>query len=344
MRARQTAFLIFFFLAQPAVAASVDLQAVNDAQWSREPRDKTISPLLIKAQVLLARARFSPGEIDGRSGDNLKKAAEAFAAEQGLSGPAGEITQELWGKLASTSAGPVVVEYTLTDSDLKGPFAERIPDKMEAMKDLPALSYTGPVEKLAEKFHMSEELLKALNGGRKFENAGAKIVVANVAAGDLPQRVSKIEVDKTRQVLKALGQNGKLIAFYPATAGSTEKPAPNGRLKITGVKKNPTYRYNPEYKFRGVRTDQPFTINPGPNNPVGVVWIGLSAEGYGIHGTPEPSKVGKSQSHGCVRLTNWDALQLASAVKKGIPVEFTGDEKAAQHSAKPARAKARRRR
>jgi lipoprotein-anchoring transpeptidase ErfK/SrfK len=106
--------------------------------------------------------------------------------------------------------------------------------------------------------------------------------------------------------------------------GSDEKPAPSGILKITIIKKNPTYHYNPAYAFKGVRTDKPFTIKPGPNNPVGLVWIGLTGEGYGIHGTPEPSKVGKTQSHGCVRLTNWDALQLASDVRKGVPVDFVG--------------------
>jgi lipoprotein-anchoring transpeptidase ErfK/SrfK len=156
-------------------------------------------------------------------------------------------------------------------------------------------------------------------------------VVANGAAIAASGKISKIEVDKTRQELRAFGDDGKIVAFYPVTAGSTEKPAPAGTLKITSVKKNPTYRYNPEYKFKGVRTEKPFTIKPGPNNPVGAVWIGLSAEGYGIHGTPDPSKVGKSQSHGCVRMTNWDALQLASAVHKGIPVAFSGDEKASEN-------------
>src|SRR5262249_43537136 len=114
--------------------------------------------------------------------------------------------------------------------------------------------------------------------------------------------------------------------FYPATVGSTEKPAPSGRLKVTGIAHNPTYRYNPDYAFKGVQAREPFTIEPGPNNPVGLVWIGLSAEGYGIHGTPDPSKISKAESHGCIRLTNWDALQLAAALARGTPVDFIGDE------------------
>ena len=119
-----------------------------------------------------------------------------------------------------------------------------------------------------------------------------------------------------------------MLAMYPVTAGSKDKPAPDGALKVTSVVKNPTYRYNPDYAFKGVKSKEPFTIKPGPNNPVGTVWIGLNKEGYGIHGTPEPSKVSKSESHGCIRMTNWDALQLASALGKATPVEFIGDERA----------------
>ena len=128
----------------------------------------------------------------------------------------------------------------------------------------------------------------------------------------------------------------------PARHQGAKKPAPSGQLKVTGIKKNPTYRYNPEYGFKGVRSQKPFTVNAGPNNPVGSVWIGLSGEGYGLHGTPEPSKVSKTESHGCIRLTNWDALELASAMNKGIPVEFIGDEqerRAARAQARGSRGK-----
>jgi lipoprotein-anchoring transpeptidase ErfK/SrfK len=188
------------------------------------------------------------------------------------------------------------------------------------------LSYTSPKEKLAEKFHMSPELISALNPGEKFDVAGRTIAVANIPAKPLPEKVARIEVDKTRQELRAFDRDGKLMAFYPATVGSEEKPAPSGTLKVTTVKNNPTYHYNPAYAFKGVRTTKPFTIKPGPNNPVGSVWIGLTGQGYGIHGTPEPGKIGKTQSHGCVRLTNWDALELASDVRKGIPVDFVGEQ------------------
>jgi lipoprotein-anchoring transpeptidase ErfK/SrfK len=150
-------------------------------------------------------------------------------------------------------------------------------------------------------------------------------MVPNVPQAKLG-KIARIEVNKTDQTLRAFGPDGKLVAFYPVTAGSSEKPAPSGRLKVTIVKKYPTYHYNPEYRFKGVHTRRPFTIQAGPNNPVGVVWIGLSGEGYGLHGAPEPSKIGKTESHGCIRLTNWDALELADAIGKGDPVEFIGDE------------------
>lgn len=219
--------------------------------------------------------------------------------------------------------------YTISDEDVGGSFIEKLPRKMEEMKGLQNLSYTSPKEKLAEKFHMSPELLSALNPDKNFQTAGQSIIVANIPTQSLAEKVHLIEIDKTRQDLKAFDRDGKLLAHYPVTVGSEEKPPPSRTLKITNIKKNPTYRYNPAYAFKGVRADKPFTIKPGPNNPVGVVWIGLNSEGYGIHGTREPAKVGKTQSHGCVRLTNWDALQLASRVSKGTTVEFIGEQRSA---------------
>src|SRR3954470_18555131 len=306
-------------------AASIDAQSVNDAKWEdRKTTQNMTRSALVKLQVLLDRAHFSPGEIDGKPGENLDKAIAAYTAAQGT---ASGMSPELWQKLSETFKDPVVIEHKISDEDLKGPFIGTVPSKMEDMKDLPSLGYTDPREKLAEQFHMSPELLSALNPGVKFDKAGETIQVANIAADDLPEKAARVEVDKSAQVLRVFGQSNTLLAAYPVTAGSTEKPAPDGVLKVTSIAKNPTYRYNPDYAFKGVKSRKPFTIKPGPNNPVGVVWIGLNKEGYGIHGTPEPSKVSKSESHGCIRLTNWDALQLASAMRKGIAVEFTGDEK-----------------
>jgi lipoprotein-anchoring transpeptidase ErfK/SrfK len=203
---------------------------------------------------------------------------------------------------------------------------------MEAMEDLKALGYTSPREAIAEKFHMSEGLLSALNPGKKFNQAGDRISVTNVLDKQTKFTVGRIEVDKARQTIRVFDPLGALIGFFPATVGSQEKPTPSGSFKVISVDANPTYRYNPAYKFRGVSSDKPFTIRPGPNNPVGSYWIGLSAEGYGIHGTPDPSKVSKAESHGCVRLTNWDAAWLGTNVKKGTPVVFVEQPEAAQKS------------
>jgi len=327
MHMRVLAILAGLFLVTcPASAKSLDAEAINNAQFGASfASKKAIRPLLIKAEIMLARAHFSPGEIGGRAGENLDKAIAAFAEAQGKATK--KLDQELWDKLSSMSADPVVVDYTISEADMRGPFIEKIPNKMEMMQDLPRLAYTSPREALAEKFHMSPELLSALNPGEKFDVAGHTILVANIPTGSLQEKVKRITVDKAKQELRAFDAGGKLLAYYPATVGSGEKPAPSGTLKVTAVKKNPTYRYNPAYAFKGVKTTKPFTIEPGPNNPVGVVWTGLTGEGYGIHGTPEPSKVGKTQSHGCVRLTNWDALLLASGVSKGTSVDFIGEQK-----------------
>lgn len=337
MRVLLAAVTAVMLLGGPAPGVALDMAAVNDAQWPQKPSKAAISPILIKAQVLLDRARFSPGEIDGKTGDNLNKAIAAFAAARGLQAPDG-LNAQVWQALAATSQEPALKDYTISDDDVRGPFTDKIPAKLEAMKDLPALAYTSVREKLAEKFHMSEALLAALNPGRKLDASGETILVANVVAGALPGKVARIEVDKSAQTLKAFDRDGALLAFYPATAGSTEKPAPAGRLKVTVITRNPTYRYNPDYAFKGVRSRQPFTIKPGPNNPVGAVWIGLSSgDGYGIHGTPEPSKVSKTESHGCIRLTNWDVTQLAGSLGKGTPVEFMGNEQDARNARAPPR-------
>ena len=317
-----TASLVF-----PAMGASLDAAAINNAEYRSKPSTDEVDAVVVKAQVLLDRAQFSPGEIDGKLGENAQKALRAFAEAKGLA--AGKaLTAEVWAALAETSKDPVIAEYTISEADVKGPFLEKLPAKMEDMKSLKALSYTSPREALAEKFHMSEGLLAMLNSGKRFDRASEIILVANVSNKPVKLTIGRIEVDKSRQTVKAFDPSGALVAFFPATVGSEEKPTPTGSLKVVSADANPNYRYNPDYKFKGVKSREAFTIKPGPNNPAGSFWIGLSGEGYGIHGTPNPSKVSKSESHGCVRLTNWDVGLLGRNIKKGTPVVFVEEPQA----------------
>ena len=237
----------------PAFGAELNPDKINGANFTGKlPSEDSISPLAVKVQVLLDRARFSPGEIDGRFGDNVEKALQAFAEANKLA--SGKVlTPEIWSKLQQASSDAVIAETVLTERDIKGPYIEKLPAKMEDMKSLKALSYTGPKEALSERFHMSQDLLAALNPGQKFDRAGAKINVVNLPK-EAPAKAARIEVDKARETVRAFAKDGTLIAFYPASVGSEEKPTPSGTLKVTSIQPNPTYRYDPKYKFKGVES------------------------------------------------------------------------------------------
>jgi lipoprotein-anchoring transpeptidase ErfK/SrfK len=312
----------FYSSVEALPAATIKPDSIDGAEFSGKPPPVSkISPLSVRLQVLLARAHFSPGEIDGKFGENVKKALRAYAEAHQLKD--GGLTQEIWHGLVADDR-PILTTYRVTEKDVAGPFLSRLPRRMEDMKSIPRLDYISPREELAERFHMSEELLAALNPGDDFRKAGATLAVIDLGNTDRTSaaKADHVEVNKVDQTVEVFDASNHLIDFYPATVGSEEKPSPSGTLKVTSVDQNPTYRYNPKYHFKGVRSKSPFVIRPGPNNPVGTVWINLSAEGYGIHGTPDPGKISKAQSHGCVRLTNWDAETTAAEVRKGTPVVF----------------------
>ena len=306
-------------------SASALAEPIDQAVWTAEPvTPEAKRNAMLRAQVLLARAHFSPGVIDGQDGGNVKNAIAAFEAAHDLTVD-GAMDDQVWAAL-SKDEQPALTDYVITAEDVKGPFVAKIPTDYVEMAKLPALSFSTPSEALAEKFHMDEPLLKALNPGVDFSVAGTKIVVAALGADKLPGKVARLEVDKTKRQIRAYGAGEVLLAVYPATVGSSERPAPEGEWAVRTTAPNPTYTYDPSRLTFGKTEQGKLTIKPGPNNPVGSTWIDLTKDTYGIHGTPDPRQVGKTASHGCVRLTNWDVRQLSQAVSKDTKVAFVGVE------------------
>lgn len=319
MKAFRIAAAALLLTASPALAAAQDM--VSLSMPAEAPADIFSGPRsrdVLVAQVLLDRSRHSPGVIDGYPGGNTTRALKAFQRAHGM--PAnGRTDERLLKKLIEVTSGDIVTRYTITEADVSGPF-HSVPSTMTGKATLNAVTYESPAEALAEKFHMSQGFLQALNPSVDFGRAGSQITV--VVAGDeqLEAGVARIEVDKAASALRAYDASGKLVATYPATIGSNSFPSPSGTMEVRAVAPEPKYYFDPENREWG--PDERLTIAAGPNNPVGSTWIDLTKDGYGIHGSPDPSLIGKTASHGCVRLTNWDAEELAKAVSQGTKVEF----------------------
>jgi lipoprotein-anchoring transpeptidase ErfK/SrfK len=297
---------------QPFTAA-----ATNDAVKAPITSSTKPGSAVLRAQILLDRAHFSPGEIDGRFGGNTRLAVAAFNRSRKINGGS-SVVAATWTAL-NGDAGPAVTPYMITAADIAGPFAP-IPSETADKAKLLALGYASLAEQLGEMFHISPGLLKTLNHGVAFDKAGAVIQVPNVARPPLPKTAGmSIRVSKGRTTVEAIDQNGILLASYPATIGSVHDPLPIGKWKINGVGWDPTFNYNPDLFWDAEAKEVKAKLPAGPNNPVGVVWIDLSKPHYGIHGTPEPSTIGKTTSHGCIRMTNWDAMELAKMVTPGMP-------------------------
>jgi len=296
-------------------APSFRADEANDAARTPTLRLGNAGSMVVRAQVLLDRAHFSPGEIGGRFEANTRGALAAFRKSHGLP-PGSVVDRETWGVL-NQDAAPVVISYAIAQEDVAGPFFE-IPDDMLEKAKLPALGYSSPLEAIGEKFHASPKLLQELNPGEAFDRAGDEILVPAIAY-DPPGKAARIVVDGSERAVTAFDRDDRLLAWYPASVGSRHDPLPVGRWKIRGRRMDPEFHYNPDLFWDAEPSSERATIPPGPNNPVGRVWIDLSKPHYGIHGTPEPETIGKTQSHGCIRLTNWDALELAEMVSPGTP-------------------------
>ena len=229
-----------------------------------------------------------------------------------------QLTAATWQALNADTA-PVIVDYTLTAADLAGPFT-KIPEEMADKAKLPALGYESLAEALGERFHVKPELLAALNRGKRLDRAGVVIQVPNVTRSPLAKSAGMtVRVSRKEGAVEAVGADGVVLAHYPATTGSEHDPLPLGTWKINGVAWNPPYNYNPDLFWDAEASEKKAKLAPGPNSPVGVVWIDLSKPHYGIHGTPVPSAIGKTTSHGFIRITNWDATELAKLVTPGMP-------------------------
>ena len=298
---------------------------------------------IVHIQVLLDRLGFSPSVIDGRKGAMLTRALKGLqqARELPVTGTLDDATNSYLSRFART---PATIAVTLTAADIAGPYQGPIPTEPAAQAKLAALGYSNLLERLSERFHTTPATLIALNPPGTPVRAGVKIRVPNVrpVSRDYPAdlrpdwkatladlnvdarqpEAARIVVDKSDGVLRVYDKGGALVAQFPATMGSKHDPLPIGKWKIQGESYLPKFHYNPKLFWDASSKDGKQVLPAGPNGPVGVIWLDLNKPHYGIHGTPNPETIGRAESHGCIRLTNWDAARLSLMVKPGTPAVF----------------------
>ena len=298
-------------------ADSLAFDAFNAATDTPLLKQGSKGAAVARAQILLDRAWFSTGETDGHFGRNMHRIVSAFQQARRLK-VSGQIDAETWKALRTDSAAPLT-RYTITAQDAAGPFT-RIPRRMSDKARLKALNYQSLEEALGEKLQANPRFLAALNPGKAFK-AGTEIVVPNVLDTPAPAKAGSIRIDKSAYTLFLTGEDGSsIVAAFPVTIGGTSDPLPVGTMDIRNEVKNPDYMYNPKLLKKANQNDEKARIAPGPNSPVGNLWLGLSKPHWGIHGTPEPGKIGHTESNGCVRMTNWDVARVAQLAEPGFKV------------------------
>ena len=303
--------------ASPAAAAPSAAE-IDAATYEGGDLPEDQSALTVKVQALLDRAGISPGVIDGWKGGMSTSALTAFERREGLPED-GVLDPQVWDALGGANAGPVVTRYTITAED-SADLSDPLPDDYADLAELEWLGYTSLSEKLAERFHMDEDFLIALNSGASF-STGETIQVIDPGS-DLTGTVARVVIDKGRNRALAMDAQGKVLSDYPVTIGSDQTPSPEGIVEVEAIAVEPNYSYNPDVNFQQGDNDEFLRLPPGPNGPVGRIWIDLSKPTYGLHGTPSPSELFTRASHGCVRFTNWDATELAHMIEVGATVEF----------------------
>jgi lipoprotein-anchoring transpeptidase ErfK/SrfK len=290
-------------------------QAIENRSDTNEVSPGTAEARVVRAQILLDRARFSPGQIDGRYGGDLGVAIKGYQEAHHLN-PDGIIGAEMWRSLDADTR-PLLTTYTVTAADLKGPFVP-IPEDVQKQAAMKWMGYESSTEELAEKFHVSPQFLADLNSGKDMKKAGEVIVVPAVVRAPA-RRALRVVVSKSKRTVTAYGAGGMMLAQYPATMGGEHDPLPIGHWTITSVQHDPWFYYDPVHFWNARPNEAAAKLPPGPRNPAGVVWMGLSKAHYGIHGTPDPGRIRHGESAGCIRLTNWDAADLSHMVLRGTP-------------------------
>lgn len=282
-------------------------------------------PSVLRAQVYLDRAHFSVGSIDGRWGRNSAISVWWWQRSHGLQAT-GDVDEATFRSLAAAGgAVPAVIAHQLTADDVKGPFVH-IPDDVYEAQKLDCLCYESLKEKLAEMFHCDQDFLDVLNPDVKFSDLqpGQSINVPNVRPLMTADQhdIAKVVISIAGNTFNAFDANGNLIFHGPTTLGSGYDPSPDETVKVVKVIWTPHFHYDPTLYHEVPDWKPDAHLAPGPNSPVGVVWMALSKEHYGIHGTKEPDEIGYTSSHGCVRLTNWDATEVAHRISEGTQVSF----------------------